>query len=126
MQATPMSAGETRTVTIYARPRNNATGVLLEPGVTYQFRAEGKWRDASIECGPDGHDAAKLRAFRWMRRSRPHDWFALMGRAGGETFLIGSAASFTPSEGGELVCYANDVWFTYGNNDGSVTLTISR
>ena len=126
MQATPMSPGEIRTIKIHAATYDNATGVLLQPGVTYQFRAAGTWCDASIECGPDGHDAPRLRYFRWMRRSRPNHWFALIGRAGGQTFLIASAATITPTEAGELLCYANDVRFMYWNNKGSVTLTIVR
>lgn len=49
-----------------------------------------------------------------------------MGHAGGQTFLIGSAAAITPTRAGELRCYANDVPLMYWNNTGSVTLTIVR
>jgi hypothetical protein len=52
MQATPMSPDETRTVEIHAATYDNATGVLLQPGVTDQFRAAGTWRDAAIKCDP--------------------------------------------------------------------------
>lgn len=126
MNPIPLSPGETRTVEIHAATYNNATDVLLQPGVTYQFRAAGTWCDASIECGPDGYDTPKLRFVRWMRRSRRNQWFALMGHAGGQTFLIGSAATITATEAGELFCYANDVPLMYWNNTKSVTLTIVR
>lgn len=43
-----------------------------------------------------------------------------------DTFRIGSAASHTPSKGGYLYCFANDLWMFYGNNRGSVSLTITR
>lgn len=126
MSATPMSPGETRTVTIDAATLDNHTGVLLEPGITYQLSAKGTWRDASIECGPDGHDAARLRFFRGMRRAPDENWFALIGHAAGQTFPIRTAATITPTKAGELLCYANDVRFMYWNNEGAVTLTIVR
>jgi hypothetical protein len=126
MSATPMTARETRTVTIAAATFDNHTGVLLQPGITYQLRAHGTWCDASIKCGPDGHDAAKLRSFRWMRRAPRQNWFALIGHAAGQTFPISTAATITPAKAGELLCYANDVPFMYWNNKGAVTLTIVR
>jgi hypothetical protein len=65
-------------------------------------------------------------------------WFALMGfvasangedetkLATGETFLIGERAIFKPKLGGYLYCYANDGWYAYANNRGSVALTVTR
>ena len=74
----------------------------------------------------------------WLtRRDEWAPWFALMGfvanavgedaktLAKGETFLIGAQATFTPKLGGYLYCYANDAWQTYGNNRGSVRLTVT-
>ena len=113
-------------ITIEARRYNNRTGVILEAGATYELTAEGRWRDASIECGPDGHDAPKLRWLRWTRRSRPNLWFALMGTVAGKRFLIGSKTTVTIEKTGELVCFANDAPVMYWNNSGAVTLTIRR
>jgi hypothetical protein len=74
--------------------------------------------------------------FWWTRRDEHAPWFALMGyvasEAGmddetlpsGETFTIGESATFTPKFGGYLYCYANDAWQAYGNNRGSVRLTV--
>jgi hypothetical protein len=70
-------------------------------------------------------------------RDEQYSWFALMGfvasacgaddttLATGETFLIGEDATFTPRNGGYLHCYANDGWYAYGNNRGSVALTVT-
>ncbi len=74
--------------------------------------------------------------FWWTRRNEHALWFALMGYvanavgedeqtlARGETFTIGEGATFTPKLGGYLYCYANDAWQAYGNNRGSVALTV--
>jgi uncharacterized protein (DUF2235 family) len=83
--------------------------------------------------------------FWWTRREEHMDWFALVGliandvpppaksqaaqktiqRLPHEVFLIGTGASFTPKADGYLYCFANDAWQAYGNNKGSVQLTIS-
>lgn len=112
--------------TIEARRYWNDTGIELIAGVTYRLTASGIWKDADTPCGPDGYDSARLRPFRWLRRSRPHQWFALMGQVGNVTFLIGSGTTFTSSVSGELRCYANDAPFMYGNNSGVVTLNVER
>lgn len=76
--------------------------------------------------------------FWWTRRDEQAPWFALMGYiandfgedaktlASGETFVIGESATFTPKLGGYLYCFANDAWLAYGNNRGSVALTVTR
>ena len=74
--------------------------------------------------------------FWWTRRDENAPWFALMGfiasDAGmddetppeGEQFLIGDKATIKPKKSGYLYCFANDAWHTYGNNRGSVALTV--
>jgi uncharacterized protein (DUF2235 family) len=75
----------------------------------------------------------------WMsRRDEQAPWFALMGfvanaygedaktPADGESFLIGEKATFKPKLGGYFYCFANDAWQMYGNNRGSVALTVKR
>ncbi len=76
--------------------------------------------------------------FWWTRRDEDAPWFSLMGfiasdhgedaktLAAGETFKIGEGRSYTPKGPGYLYCYANDAWQAYGNNRGSVSLTVSR
>ncbi|MCG2593460.1 DUF2235 domain-containing protein [Ramlibacter sp. XY19] len=41
-------------VKVFAAQPWNATGLWLEAGRRYRFRADGEWMDASIKCGPDG------------------------------------------------------------------------
>jgi len=65
------------------------------------------------------------------RRDGSEPWFKLMGViANGETgeherFPIGDRSEYRPERGGYLYCFANDAWEAYGNNRGSVQLTVS-
>ena len=74
------------------------------------------------------------------RRFEQAPWFSLVGvvangrgadektkrRRPHEEFLIGSKHELNVTQGGFLYCYANDAWGFYGNNYGSVTLTVTR
>ncbi|PWT80598.1 MAG: DUF2235 domain-containing protein [Acidobacteria bacterium] len=77
----------------------------------------------------------------WLtKRIEEYPWFALVGVVANgfgtdkngdpiphETFLIGRGApSFRPQKSGYLYCFANDAWQMYGNNRGSVRLTVRR
>lgn len=78
--------------------------------------------------------------FVWTKRVEECAWFALVGvlangmgtdaqgnPATHETFLIGKSRSgFSPRQSGYLHCFANDAWPAYGDNRGSVRLTIRR
>lgn len=68
----------------------------------------------------------------WERRTLPA-WFLLwylLVREPAELeerqFPIGKTSAFIPKKSGPLYCFANDMWTTYGNNSGSVTLWIKR
>jgi hypothetical protein len=41
-------------------------------------------------------------------------------------FRIGNGTMIKPEKTGPLYCFANDLWLTYGNNAGSVILTVKR
>lgn len=84
-----------------------------------------------------GNEEADLRG---SRREESMDWFALVGQvangtvtgaddldAGHELVPIGEGLeAFQPRTSGYLYCFANDAWHFYGNNSGSVTLTVTR
>ena len=118
---------------IASQQKWNHTGFQLEQGVTYRFTAQGQWIDWYIPHGPDGDGSGShflLRLFeRWRRRPKDN-WFALIGAIGEDestTFLIGSSLPrFKAPRSGELTCFANDVPWAYGNNKGSVSLTVER
>jgi hypothetical protein len=118
---------------IIAKEKWNHTGFQLERGVEYSFSARGQWIDWYIVHGPDGDGSGWnlfLRAFERFRRRPDDKWFALIGAVGEDestTFLIGSSnPRFKPVKTGELTCYANDAPWAYGNNKGSIQLTVVR
>lgn len=77
--------------------------------------------------------------FKGTRRYEDYPWFSLIGVVadGGNpqpdgtptehtSFLIGAGMNKTFKKSGYLYCFANDAWNFYGNNRGSVRLTITR
>jgi hypothetical protein len=109
----------------------NHTHVRLEAGVTYDLVAEGRWVDKVHACGPDGYDSPNLlmKLAEFGRRVRGAKWFALIGALDEDpatAVVIGSRATWIPPRDGELTCFANDWRSMYGNNRGSVTLTVTR
>ncbi|ABC90769.1 hypothetical conserved protein [Rhizobium etli CFN 42] len=79
--------------------------------------------------------------FWYTRRQEDAKWFSLVGVVANgvfptadsdekpnysphEVFMIGDKASFTPAKSGYLYAFANDAWQAYGNNRGSVRLTV--
>jgi hypothetical protein len=107
----------------------SATGVELEKGGAYQFvvvEVDG-WQDGHVPCDAAGHDIWYLRLFRFKRRVPDANWLALIGTIDGEDpFVIGMRADYTPSRTGQLICFANDAGFAYGNNKGTVKLKVTR
>ena len=86
------------------------------------------------------HLTGNSRADFWFtKREERFPWFALVGviangiGADGdgnprphEVFLIGTGCRHRPKAAGYLYAFTNDAWQTYGNNNGSVTLTVKR
>jgi hypothetical protein len=82
-----------------------------------------------------GNENADLK---FTRRHDKVDWFCLMGAVANgagavddkaephEYFAIGNGRRYTPTKSGYLYAYANDAWNCYGNNKGSVELTVEE
>lgn len=133
--AHPNAHGARVTVTIAARRRRNATGVVLEAGRRYRLTAEGDWSDGGIACGPRGYLSSQLPcpqgcALALTERLRVvpgAPWFALVGMIDSDratAFEIGAGTVLRATRGGELVCCANDVPAMYWNNRGTIELTV--
>jgi hypothetical protein len=116
----PHRSADGQGIDIYARQQWNLTGIWLEAGKTYEFKARGEWLDASIHCGPvgsrDGHfQMGELayafggmlgmvkRAFRQLtgnpdadlkftRRHEDVDWFCLVGAIANGAGVVGDKA----------------------------------
>ncbi|SMH35984.1 hypothetical protein SAMN06295885_1192 [Rathayibacter oskolensis] len=128
---TTLAIGRTAVATVEADRVWNDTGIDVEAGGSYRFVAEGRWLDLRSPGGPDGLDelTAIHRLLPWVRRRRDLPWFALLGateRRKRAAFLIGSDLTWLCAHGGPLLCFANDARLMYGNNSGSVALSITR
>lgn len=160
-----LEAGESVTVPVFAINPWNATGLYLDAGVTYRFKAEGQWLDCKTPSGPDGLEDGKFEPsdvalvlgdifgqaeglfkrftgntatdFWGTKRHQDLKWFQLVGViANGageddemgpdEVISIGKGCDYKPKRSGYLYAYANDAWSFYGNNRGSVQLTVTR
>jgi len=104
---------------------------MLRKGHTYRITARGCWKDKDTPCGPCGYpsNSQVLRMAEPLRRKRHANWFALIGAqrflfAG--RFVIGKEATYRARRDGKLWCFANDVWFMYFNNKGSVEITVEE
>jgi len=78
--------------------------------------------------------------FWWTKREEEYPWFSLIGviangapanddnPSGDIVFKIGNGCKLDIKlgEAGYLYCFANDAWQAYGNNNGSVALTVRR
>jgi uncharacterized protein (DUF2235 family) len=163
-------------IPIYARNHWNETGLFLEEGASYTFKADGQWLDGNVPCGPGGSKDGKFKlgelvnvasslfgklegAFKKVtgneqadfigtRRSEQHPWLSLLGAIANDgpqhgtnpngdgspyphqSFFIGEGSQqpllIKPTEAGYLYAFANDAWHFYGNNRGSVNLTVTR
>jgi hypothetical protein len=127
----------TAAMKIIARTKWNHTRVHVSPGERYSLRADGKWRDFFISCDANGYLTERvpaltrglMRRYESKRRAPAEPWFCLMGALAEDdtrSFRIGAGRDWSPTEAGELLCFANDVPFAYWNNFGSIELTIQR
>ena len=98
----------------------------------YVITSEGTWHDSYIETDASGYSRWYLRPFVRLRRVPSANWFSLIGQIGPDTSTridlgrcIAHDQPFVAPKSGELLLFANDVRWMYGNNRGSVTVRIS-
>src|ERR1700741_1416695 len=76
-----LEIGESSTViSVSARNPWNDSGIDLAVGAKYNFTTTGLWKDACIECGPDGYESTPLlKLFERFRRVPQPPYFKLIG-----------------------------------------------
>jgi len=139
-----LNVGNSKELYVMANVKFNQTGVLVDKGEKYSFKIDvkQKWYDASIECTPKGwtrkNKSLSLlqKPIIWfMEDNRRHPkakWFEIIGtinRNDIDNFKILdhiSKTEYSPTAKGELYLYANDLESKYGNNRGTIMLTITR
>jgi hypothetical protein len=119
-------------VRVGARKRRVDTGIDLVAGVTYEFRADGRWLDLVIRSGPEGYPtpwwSLLQRLVEEWRPLQTANWMTLGGevRTGdGDVLRFGIGSRVRRQvPAGRLWCFANDAYGWYWNNFGSVSLTV--
>jgi len=122
--------GQAASVSVPAACTWSNTGVMMQPGETYELTASGTWKDGlAPTCGPEGYDMKLLSFAEPLRREPREKWFSLtgcMGKSEAECYTIGSGRVLRPRRAGVLHVFPNDVPGMYWNNMGAVTLRITR
>jgi hypothetical protein len=118
----------------------NRTGVLLEPGATYEIaitRRIEPWRDArlpeaDLRMGWQGPIASFAGVFaKWFARYPEAPMYSLVGAQGKHPdsfFIVGNSSLVRGSPIGaqELLVFANDWKGFYKNNQGCLEMSIVR
>lgn len=137
-----LETGQSSSFPVRAAYKYNWSGVRLVRGARYRLEIPGdqRWMDASISCGPDGWRSEDLPWYQetvvgWFedrRRLPSANWFELAGSLGddGDAFFrIGHGGEdhiYTAPHDGDLYAFANDLDSRYGNNSGSLLVTVTR
>lgn len=143
-----MAVGDSQTRIVDADQFNNFTGIYVEKDEMYRITVDDKdlWHDGEhISCDADGwsvHDVELgptelfIRMARSRRRVPDSKWFRLCASVNSSTEDakalnenakgVGQSGDFVAHTSGELVLFANDLKSKYGNNSGSLLVTITR
>ncbi|MEO5328553.1 MAG: DUF2235 domain-containing protein [Magnetococcus sp. THC-1_WYH] len=123
---------------------NNGGYVFVHPGETYEFSIDmgQRWYDSGIGCGPEGWNLKNVHlglikeeiiaSMKNTRRCLRANWFEVVAAVGldGQPQRIvpvdGTLRTLQPTTSGELFLFANDHPKKYGNNAGSIKVTIKR
>ncbi|GKT12113.1 MAG: hypothetical protein ISEC1_P1088 [Thiomicrorhabdus sp.] len=146
-QTRALKVGESSHFKVSANVKFNPTGILLKDSENeaYSFSVDmgQRWYDASIECGPDGWNRDNdslgfiqkqfIRIMEGNKRHPDADWFEVIGTIGRndrDCFRVlnhaNSKPAYQPDANGELFVFANDLHSKYGNNRGTITITVTR
>lgn len=134
-----LSVGESRTFTVVAKTVYNFPDIFVYAGEKYTFSASGSWVNCngcltgSTTTGPAGYTPSALDG---GRRRGEYNMMALVGEIysnnndglsfTGRHFLVGRSSTYEPTLNGYMGFFANDGLTFYGDNSGSVSVTITR
>ncbi len=135
-----LAVGEIAVKTIEADAIYNHTGIMMAKNSEYEITAqtEDEWYDASIDCDANGWTRkteslglkeAFIAAAEPFRRVSKANWFQLCGSIGTSDEYakkIGLCGKYVVGKTGEFTAFANDLESKYGNNSGSIDITIKR
>lgn len=145
LKARTLDIGHSAQFQVFANLKYNRSGIVVKPDEAYSFTLDmgQKWYDASIECGPAGWDRNKesldlmkkffIGLMEGHKRHPDAAWFEVIGTIAQNDLNcfrvlehLAGKALYQPQAAGELFFFANDLHGKYGNNYGTVTVTIKR
>ena len=134
-----LSVGEERTFRVLAKNPYNFPDIFVYAGERYTFSATGSWVNCngcltgSTSTSAAGYTPTLADA---GRRRGEYNMMALVGEVYGSNkdglsftgrhFLVGRSATYSPTLNGYLGFFANDGLTFYGDNSGSVEVTVTR
>jgi hypothetical protein len=110
-------------ITVLGTDNPKLTGINVASGDSITYSATGSWKASPIggSSGPNGSGTAA-----GTRIEPPANVMLLIGKIGdGEYFSIGASSTSAANASGELQLLANDLPTAYGDNSGSVDVTIT-
>jgi len=130
-----LARGESILAEVYSRNPQGHTGIAVAAGERYSFATlpGENWVDFYIGCSADGYQSHPFFSPQELAKKDKilpdQNWFVLCGdinHVKNDPFPIGTRCDHTMRESGELILFANDATFAYGNNWGAVWVLITR
>jgi hypothetical protein len=131
-----LSIGQTRTVTVQANQSHNFVNVFVRNGQRFEIRvspATQRWKGSLFsESTASGYargigDIPRMSGNMMQLMGEVfktnNDVFTLIDGSG---FSIGTSRDYTATRNGYLVLFGNDNIIAYGDNSGSISVTIRR
>lgn len=141
---TVLKQGQSRSFTVYANQKFSDSRVLVKPGEKYRFDIdlEQRWFDGPVKASPRGWLKESEEQLRWygklfshavegQRRHPDAAWFEVIGTVNRDDHQPIKLIDYldTPwevRESGEFFAFPNDLDSKYGNNLGTIQVSIKR
>lgn len=124
-----LNVGDSARIEVKANKHFMHTGIKILKGASYRIIAAGTWRDAGFEPTDAGGFPPKNAAMRFARFLQPdckENYMKLVAKVGNHHWPIGTGAAIHFKRKGNLVLQPNDATFFFGNNSGTLSVTIIR
>ena len=128
-QSAVLQKGDSVIILAKATKRFTHTGIKVSRGETYQITATGRWQDAGFEPTDAGGFPSKNAAMRFAIYLKPmpkENYLKLIAKVGGRHEPIGTSSRLRFQKSGKLILQPNDAVFFFGNNSGTLMVTIKR
>lgn len=116
-------------IRVYARDRFSKERIVVEKGEEYNFYADPnqRWYDMGWCSSPEGYNNVLANLF--GKRLNNVNCFCLCAAynlSDTDAFAIGSTCTKPVDRSGQLSFFANDTWWAYLNNFGSIIVIVTR